>query len=287
MVLKLQTEFSGGKIYMIQITSYGPVTRLDLARTLVGAGRYWTTAYLVDDVLVDSGGAHTASTLTEVLSDHALKKLVNTHSHEDHIGANAALLQAYPALEILAHPLALAVLANPRKNQPLQIYRRLFWGYPEASCACPLLDSEIITTSKYCLQVIYTPGHSLDHLCLYEEQQGWLFSGDLFVGGQDRALRQDCDIWQVIADLKKVAALPLKMLFPGSAKVRPEPAQDLQTKIKYYEAMGSRVIELYQRGWTPGAIARRLFGGPMWVELVTLGHFSRLQLVKSYLNGST
>jgi glyoxylase-like metal-dependent hydrolase (beta-lactamase superfamily II) len=137
------------------------------------------------------------------------------------------------------------------------------------------------------LQVIYTPGHSLDHLCLYEEQQGWLFSGDLFVGGQDRALRQDCDIWQVIADLKKVAALPLKMLFPGSAKVRPEPAQDLQTKIKYYEAMGSRVIELYQRGWTPGAIARRLFGGPMWVELVTLGHFSRLQLVKSYLNGST
>jgi ribonuclease/clavin/mitogillin len=137
------------------------------------------------------------------------------------------------------------------------------------------------------LQVIYTPGHSLDHLCLYEEQQGWLFSGDLFVGGQDRALRQDCDIWQVIADLKKVAALPLTMLFPGSAKVRPEPAQDLQTKIKYYEAMGSRVIELYQRGWTPGVIARRLFGGPMWVELVTLGHFSRLQLVKSYLNGST
>jgi glyoxylase-like metal-dependent hydrolase (beta-lactamase superfamily II) len=103
MALELQTEFSGGKIYMIQITSYGPVTRLDLARTLVGAGRYWTTAYLVDDVLVDSGGAHTASTLTEVLSDHALKKLVNTHSHEDHIGANAALLQAYPALETSAN----------------------------------------------------------------------------------------------------------------------------------------------------------------------------------------
>jgi glyoxylase-like metal-dependent hydrolase (beta-lactamase superfamily II) len=68
--------------------------------------------------------------------------------------------------------------------------------------------------------VLYTPGHSLDHLCLYEPRQGWLFSGDLFVGGRDRALRSGCDIWQIIASLKAIAALPVVCLFAGSAARR-------------------------------------------------------------------
>lgn len=40
---------------MLETTSYGPVTRFDLGRTLFGRGRYWTSAYLVDGLLVDTG----------------------------------------------------------------------------------------------------------------------------------------------------------------------------------------------------------------------------------------
>ena len=200
---------------MIQITQYGSVTRFDLAHTLLGRGRYWTTAYLVDGLLVDSGCAHSAAELSQALDARTLDCIVNTHTHEDHIGANGLLQRLRLGLQIRAHPLALPVLADPHRTQPLHPYRKLFWGWPSPSQASPLADGEQIETSKYTFQALYTPGHSADHLCLYEAEQGWLFSGDLFVGGRDRALRAGQDIWQTVASLKRMADLPIRAAFSG------------------------------------------------------------------------
>lgn len=268
---------------MLSTSIYGAVNRFDLARTLAGRGRYWTTAYLVDGLLVDSGCAHTIAEFTGVLGDKPLTHLVNTHSHEDHLGANGFLQRQHPNLAILAHPLALPVLADPRHRQPLHPYRRLFWGWPEPSIARPVRDGELVATENHNFQVIYTPGHSPDHICLYEPQQGWLFTGDLFVGGKDRALRAGYDIWGIIASLKRIAALPLDRMFPGSARVPDDPAGILYQKIVYLEDLGGRVLELHRQGWGANSIARSLCGKTMWVEWVTLGHFSRRRLVLSYL----
>ena len=275
------------KIYsMLKITSYDPITRIDLARTLARRGRYWTTAYLVDGLLVDSGCAYSAPELLKYLTDKSLTQLVNSHTHEDHIGANGCLQSVNDELKILAHPLALPVLAEPHAKQPLHPYRRLMWGWPEPSQGEQIADGEVIRTENFSFQVIYTPGHSPDHICLYEPECGWLFSGDLFVGGHDHALSADADIWGVIASLKKIAALPLARLFPGSARVRENPQNELQEKIAYLEAMGARVLELHRSDESVSSIARILFGGPMFIEFVTLGHFSRKNLVSSYLRGS-
>ncbi|HEX9617760.1 MAG TPA: MBL fold metallo-hydrolase [Anaerolineales bacterium] len=271
---------------MIQITPYGEVTRFDLSRTLFGRGRYWTTAYLVDDILIDTGCAHSAPELLRALDDFRLVRIVNTHTHEDHIGANGPLQRRQPGLEILAHPLALPVLANPRGRQPLHPYRRLFWGYPDPSTAQPLVDGAEIKSEKYCFQVLYTPGHSPDHLCLYEPREDWLFTGDLFVGGRDHALRAGTEIWQIIASLKLLAALPANMLFPGSARVRENPAMELAGKAAYLEELGERVLELHHEGRSESQIARAACGGPMWIEWITLNHFSRRQLVRAYLAGN-
>jgi glyoxylase-like metal-dependent hydrolase (beta-lactamase superfamily II) len=268
---------------VLKTASHGAVTRFDLARTLAGRGRYWTTAYLVDDMLVDTGCAHSAPELVKALEDVSLTCAVNTHSHEDHIGANGPLQRQRNGLEILAHPLALPVLNDPRGAQPLHLYRRVMWGWPEPSRGLPVADGAVIETLRCRFQVIYTPGHSPDHLCLYEPLQGWLFTGDLFVGGQDRALRAGYDIWQIITSLKQVAALPVTTLFPGSARVRQNPAQVLNAKIGYLEALGDAVLTLHRRGWGVSEITRALCDGPMIIEFITLGHFARRRLVLSYL----
>ena len=103
------------------------------------------------------------------------------------------------------------------------------------------------------------------------------------MGGRARALRAGSDIWGIIAALKRVAAFPATCLFPGCARVRENPAGALAEKIAYLEALGERVLELHRQGRSVGEIVRAACGRPMWVELITLGHFSRRQLVLSYL----
>lgn len=103
------------------------------------------------------------------------------------------------------------------------------------------------------------------------------------MGGRDRALRAGYDIWGIIASLKRVAALPATRLYPGSARVRDRPAQALAKKITYLEALGEQVLGLHRQGWDVDAIVPAVCGGPMLVEWVTLGHFSRRHLVLSYL----
>ena len=99
----------------------------------------------------------------------------------------------------------------------------------------------------------------------------------------DRATRAGYVIWQIIASLKQVALLPAVKLFPGSAQVRENPKRELDSKISYLEELGEQVLELHRQGREVQEIVRALCGGPMLVEIFTLGHFSRRRLILSYL----
>lgn len=268
---------------MLKTSTHHDVIRFDLARTLAGRGRYWTAAYLVDGLMVDTGCAFSALELVRALSDIPLIGVVNTHSHEDHIGANGYLQRQREGLEIRAHPLALPVLAEPRRKQPLHPYRRVMWGWPEPSQGTPISDGEMIETDNYSFQVVHTPGHSSDHICLYEPDTGWLFTGDLFVGGRERALRSDFDVWEILSSLKRISTLSITTLFPGSARVRENPAAELVAKISYLEDLGEQVLTRYRQGRSVNSIVRELCGSPMLLEFITLGHFSRRSLVLSFI----
>jgi len=205
---------------------------------------------------------------------------VNTHSHEDHIGANAALTKQFGA-EILAHPLAIPVLAVPRDQKHLNPYQVVMWGHPEPSFAVPIPDA--IQTAHHHFNVIHTPGHSSDHLCLCEPHEGWLFSGDTYIGGKDRALRADYNIWQIIASLKKLSELDINLLFTGSGNVRSNGSAALKEKIAYLESMGEQALELHGQGLSYRQIRRKLFGRERLIAYVTLGQFSGKHLVRSFI----
>jgi hypothetical protein len=86
--------------------------------------------------------------------------------------------------------------------------------------------------------------------------------------------------------LKLIASLPLKGMYPSSARVRNEPLETLKEKIDYLELTGDRVLELAGRGWEENKISREIFGKRMWIELITGGHLSRRNLVRSYLRST-
>ncbi len=76
-----------------------------MGREMDGAVLYWTAAYLVDGLLIDTGCAFTAEELICFLREHEVKQVVNTHHHEDHVGANY-LIQRELGLDIFAHATA-------------------------------------------------------------------------------------------------------------------------------------------------------------------------------------
>lgn len=268
-------------IQVERVTDKGPVVKVRMARGLFGRPAYFTAAYWVDGLLVDTGCVHTADQLTAALEDWRVDRVVNTHSHEDHIGANGAVQDLY-GCPILAHPDALPILQDPRL-QPLQPYRRLLWGWPEPCKGEPV--GEWVETEQFRFQVLATPGHSPDHICLFEPDQGWLFSGDAYIGGQDRALRQDYDIHQIIASLRELAKLPVTTILSGSGTVRPNGQAALEEKITYLEELGDRIRSLHEQGLSPRRIRRQLFGPELPIAYFTLGHFSGVRLVRSYLDG--
>jgi glyoxylase-like metal-dependent hydrolase (beta-lactamase superfamily II) len=268
-------------IQVERVTETGDVVRLRLARQFAGRWAYYfTAAYWVDGLLVDTGCSHTADQLSSAIDSMGVEQVVNTHSHEDHIGANADVQEMFRC-SVLAHSAALRVLREP-ELQPLQPYRRLFWGMPKASRGEAI--GEWIETRRFGFQVIHTPGHSPDHICLFEPDQGWLFSGDAYIGGKDRALREDYDIHQIIASLKKLAELPVSAIFSGSGTVREGGTKPLLEKIAYLESLGGRVRELRDQGLSPREIRRQLLGRELPIAYFTLGHFSGLRLVQSYLH---
>jgi glyoxylase-like metal-dependent hydrolase (beta-lactamase superfamily II) len=260
----------------------GPVIKLRVARKLPVVSPYYTTAYWVDGLLVDSGCAHTSPELTAALRHWHVEQLVNTHSHEDHIGANADV-QSLFRCPILAHPDALQILQDPRL-QPLQLYRRLFWGWPEPSRGEPIGDW--VESERFRFQVIHTPGHSPDHICLFEPERGWLFSGDAYIGGKDRALREGYDIHGIIDSLRRLAELPVSTIFSGSGSVRHNGVPALRVKIAYLEGLGERICALRKEGLPPRRIRRRVLGRELPITYLTLGHFSGMRLVRSYLEDS-
>ncbi len=181
---------------MLQAAEHGPITYIHLARTALGRPLYTTGAYLVDGLLIDSGCPATAREMAAWCSGRRIERVVNTHHHEDHTGGNA-LLQERLGLTVLSPPLAVDVLAHfPR----LPLYRRLVWGQPQDVAVAPL--GERVETERYSFEVIPTPGHCPDHVSLYEAEQGWLFSGDLFIHERVRYLRADEDAWLILRSLR-------------------------------------------------------------------------------------
>ena len=264
---------------MLTVQQFEDVVGFRMARSIFGHGIYYTAAYFVDGLMIDTGCAHTEIKLIECLDGREIDLIVNTHSHEDHVAANAALQSRFE-VKVLAHPLALPYLDDPRKWQ-LRPYQTIMWGLPKPSVAGPIDD--VVETKKHRFQVIHTPGHSPDHICLYEPIHGWLFAGDAYVGGRDRALRRDYNVWQIIDSLKKLLLLEPSTIFTGSGNVKKDATNVLRDKIEYLEELGAKVMDLHSRGWNNHRIRKHLLGPEMFIRYVTLGHFSGLNLVRSYI----
>jgi glyoxylase-like metal-dependent hydrolase (beta-lactamase superfamily II) len=262
---------------MLATVKYEQVTQIKLCRYTDFIPGTCVSAYLVDSLLIDSGPAHTAEELTEFLKDKGVKTVINTHHHEDHIAANDLLKERY-GVEILAHPLAVSKINQPAKLYP---YQEEVWGYPIPSRVKEIGNT--VTANHFHFEVVHTPGHDRDHICLFEPKNGWLFAGDLFFSTHPNVARPMDDVRQIIADLKRVRDLTPRVLFPAPGKVITEPVPVLEQTIQYLEDLGQKVMELHKKGLSPAEVVQQIFGNESPLAELTQQQWSSLNVVKSLL----
>ncbi|MBU0517143.1 MAG: MBL fold metallo-hydrolase [Proteobacteria bacterium] len=268
---------------MIEITPQGEVTRIMMSQTMGGRPLYWVAAYLVDGLLIDTGCHHTRAELLDLLADREVSQVVNTHHHEDHVGADR-LLKDERGLLILAHPASAPLIENPPAILP---YQQLVWGDPEP---CPVdLLGDTVRTPGHEFLVVETPGHCPDHVALVEPATGWCFSGDLFVTQDQKTLRADEDIRVIRQSLQKLVAWDVDrlILFTSLGQVHEHGRRAIAAFLDHLAGLEEQVLALGSQGHEPPAIVERIMGRESSLAQLTNGHYSYRNMVRSLLAGGS
>ena len=233
---------------------------------------YDVSAYLLGDMLVDTGFPRVTAVLQSAVNEIRPRGVIVTHWHEDHAGN-------VPALAALGFPMAMhpGCEALLRERPRIRLYRREVWGRT-ARLTVPL---EPFDPSP--LAMIETPGHSPDHVAVWDAEQRILVSGDLFLGVKVRVAHEHESPRVLVASLRRAAALEPRLLLDAHRGVVPNGAALLRAKADWNEEVIGRIESLGAQGVGAREIARRLFGGESLVGVASGGEYSRTAFVRAVL----
>lgn len=213
------------------------IDQIDADTYIISEYRHWeeTHCYLINgskrSLLIDTGlGICNIYDQVVKLTDKPVTA-VATHIHWDHIGGHKYFPDFYAHREELdwlngKFPLSIETIRSMvidrcdlPENYDVNTYT-LFQGKPTRI----LKDHDEIDLGGRVIEVLHTPGHSPGHLCFWEKKRGYLFTGDLVYKDTLFAYYPSTDPNAYLDSLEKVAALPVKRVFPAhhSLDIQPE-----------------------------------------------------------------
>jgi glyoxylase-like metal-dependent hydrolase (beta-lactamase superfamily II) len=177
------------------------------------------------------------------LTPKDISTIIITHIHPDHFGLAGKIKKLNPNIKIAMHQWESSMI-EARYARVLDLKDKMTLmlqshGVPPVDSAMlesaylPNLDSiivafpdlilyggEIIGTGIYDLEVVWTPGHSPGHICLFEPENGFLFSGDHILPSitpnvSFNIQSGDNPLGSYLYALNKLRNLPVVKVFPG------------------------------------------------------------------------
>ena len=235
------------------MSNWFTIDKIDRTTCILSEYRHWeeTHCYLLNgkdrSLLIDTGlGICNIYDEVVKLTDRPVTAAA-THIHWDHIGGHKYFPDFYAHGEELhwlngEFPLSTETVremvldrCDPPEDFDISTYA-MFQGNP----ARVLQDGDKIDLGGQIVEVLHTPGHAPGHMCFWEEETGYLFTGDLVYKGTLFAYYPSTDPEAYLASLEKIAALPVKRVFPShhSLDIQPEIITRMRDAFRQLKADG-------------------------------------------------
>ena len=185
---------------------------LEIRRVLCGA--YGENAWLVRAagaeraLLIDPGDGLESLEAELAASGWTLGAILLTHGHFDHTLAAGILRQQY-GVPVYVHAADLDMVEDPARNAYDAYAARLPSPTGVGAAPYPVGDGEALALCGLSLRLLHTPGHTPGSVCLYDEANAVLFSGDtLFARGYGRTDLPGGSDREMYASLLRLFRLP-------------------------------------------------------------------------------
>jgi hydroxyacylglutathione hydrolase len=174
--------------------------------------------YLFDDgkVLVDTGNFEgLASQIDEEFDVSKIEKILLTHCHFDHVGGLTELLY-FCNPEILAHRNGLPLIHFEQFS-----FVQLMEKAGRSNKVVPLRGGERIQAGTFDLEIVHIPGHTIDHIAIYEHTTQTMLTGDMVFPSTTEINTLSApdpkigDLDQILTSLKRLLKYEVKNLLPG------------------------------------------------------------------------
>ncbi len=249
-----------------------------VARSYAGKYLYSTGFFYLDSTLIDCGPVNMGRSLEKLFAGLGASRVLVTHHHEDHTGNLQKLVDQ--GMMIFAHPRSEELLRLVSSNIPF--YRNLIWGRPRPVRIEAIPDE--VETKHYSFQVVETPGHSEDHICLFERKTRWLFTGDLYLASYLRYLRDDENIYEIMHSLQKLIDLHPDVLFCNHRGFVPDGERQLAKKLSFLKELRDQILRSQDDGVPVADFMGKVFKPDLFFRWLSLGEFSTINLVQAFLN---
>ncbi len=265
------------------------------------------TAVLYDGIAIDPGSPKMRRSLARHVHrlKPRIKKVVATHAHEEHVGN----------LNWLSDLTGAPIHVSEMTAQFLMPFKKLPWvraaiiGQPPNLKQPFQLLGETVAGDSGGLQVIATPGHCDDHIVLYDPKEKVLLAGDAFMGSYFATPNPDVDSRKWLISLERLKELDIEVLveghghihtlradipdFPGVV-IRQDPKAAISQKLDYLRWLREQIEAGFQDQLPVRVIEATCFPWgkrTSWescatdecIRLLSLGHFSRTELVRSFV----
>jgi len=198
---------------------YGADVHKSMAIHCIKDQSFESNIYLVTGdrpVLIDTGTGRMIgpimSRLRELVDISTLDRIVLTHRHYDHVGGARDLSDRLEA-KVFMHEADSEPVRNGDDQGTLA---NEFLDSVEPLDVIDVREGEVISTGEHDLRVIHTPGHTIGSICLFDDSNRALISGDtLFVGSVGRWDLPTGDIRLLKSSLLRLKDLGAESLYPG------------------------------------------------------------------------